>query len=517
MTDQQINQIIKKMTLKEKIGQLLVVGFPSYEYDEHIRTLVEDYKIGNIIIFSRNFRDLKQLRLLNKTLYDKIVYSTGIIPFICCDQEGGNVVRIDKEVAYPPMAMSQAASYEMASYDCGKVVGDELIRLGFNLDLAPVVDINSNINNPVMNVRTFGDDKEKVIKCGNLFNKGLKEYGVIGCYKHFPSYGAVDVDPHKGLPYNHDSLEQVMEYDLYPYFHLDDCEMIMSAHLIFDAVDKDSIATLSPKAYQLLRDKMNYQGLIITDCLEMDAVKDTCGTPMGAKLAIKAGADLLCICHTLERQIKAVKMLEEAYLNNELRIEDLDDKVRRILKVKYKTLPSLDKYFFSQKMVINQEADDICQKIVDESLTSIKGLIEIDDKTLIIAPKSLNFSLVEDSNNKKDLAKEIKQQLPHLHIKELVNDNDYLNELKKLSINYDNIVVYTYVGSNSKWQIDFVNELALNNKVSVFSLKGPFDYPKYQNIVNYMCLYEYTEHSIKTVLKYLKKEIKAIGHCPIKL
>ena len=154
---------ISEMTLKEKLGQLIMCGFEDPFYDEHARILIEEYKVGNIILFARNVVNMKQLIELDKTIYKKIIENTGIMPFISIDQEGGMVTRIMDGATFCPGNMTITASDKSENaYKIGSIMGEELVRLGINFNLAPSLDVNNNPSNPVIGVRSYSDDPKKV-------------------------------------------------------------------------------------------------------------------------------------------------------------------------------------------------------------------------------------------------------------------------------------------------------------------------------------------------------------------
>jgi len=191
---------VNEMTLKEKLGQLILPGFHSTYYDDQIKTLIEDYHVGNVLLFTRNFTDANQVRELTKKIHDEIYKSTGHIPFIAIDQEGGLVTRMMKDVTFAPGPMTASASISDATYYTGRMLAEDMIRLGMNLNLAPSLDVNNNPNNPVINVRSYSDDPTVVAKLGKRFIEGSLEYGVLACAKHFPGHGDCEVDSHLGLP-----------------------------------------------------------------------------------------------------------------------------------------------------------------------------------------------------------------------------------------------------------------------------------------------------------------------------
>ncbi len=268
---------IQEMTLKEKLGQLIIAGFDGYEYDEHLRRLIEDYKVANIILFTRNIQSLKQLITLNKKLYEEIIKNTETIPFISIDQEGGMVTRIMDGATFWPGNMTLCATGNSNhAYVVGKGMGEELTHLGINMNLAPSLDVNNNPMNPVIGVRSYSDQPEVVAEYGCNYIKGLQEQGVIATAKHFPGHGDTNVDSHLGLPTIAHDMDRLNQIELLPFKKAIDAgvDAIMSAHIVFEKIEKNGLpATLSYQILtDLLRNTYHYQGLIVSDCMQMKAI-----------------------------------------------------------------------------------------------------------------------------------------------------------------------------------------------------------------------------------------------------
>lgn len=510
---------VKDMTLKEKLGQLILPGFHSTTYDEQIRTLIEDYHVGNVILFTRNFENAKQVRELTKKIHEEVYKHTGHIPFIAIDQEGGLVTRMMKDVTFAPGPMSASASIDDATYYTGKMLAEDMIRLGMNLNLAPSLDVNNNPNNPVINVRSYSDDPKVCAKLGKRFIEGSLEFGVLACAKHFPGHGDCEVDSHLGLPTINYDLDRIHKIEMYPFKENINVPAIMSAHIMFPAYDTVP-ATLSRKILtNVLREELGFKGLILTDCLEMKAIADMYGTAQGACMAVLAGADICDISHTLEYQVKALQLLEEAVNDGRLTVEELDCKVERILRFKELTLPYLEKYFYNKEMKFSEENNKLAQTIVDNSLTHIKGNnAKLTDRTLVIAPVAMARTIIEDEFDDRNLAKVLRKEFSNLDVRELVNTDEFRNEIVSNLDNYDNVILFSYNAAVSPKQVEFINAvLEKKEETTVISLKGPMDYHKYNNLNNYLCLYEYTPNSIRTVVKYLKNELLPNGKLPVVL
>ena len=510
---------VSEMTLKEKLGQLILPGFHSTYYDDQIKTLIEEYHVGNVLLFTRNFTDANQMRELTKKIHEEIYKATGHLPFIAIDQEGGLVTRMMKDVTFAPGPMTASASIEDATFYTGRMLAEDMIRLGMNLNLAPSLDVNNNPNNPVINVRSYSDDPKVVAKLGKRFIEGSLEYGVLACAKHFPGHGDCEVDSHLGLPTINYDLDRIHKIEMHPFIENINVPAIMSAHILFPAYDTVP-ATLSRKILtNVLREELGYNGLILTDCLEMKAIQNEYGTANGALMAVLAGADLCDISHTLEFQLKALELLEEAVNDGRLPMEELDKKVERILKAKETTLPYLEKYFYNQDMKFSEENNHLAQEIVDNSLTMVKGTdAALTNNTLVIAPVAQARTIIEDEFDDRNLAKVLKKEFKDLNVLELVNTDEFKESVLSSLDNYDNVIIFSYNAATSPKQVEFINAVLANKKeVTVISLKGPMDFNKYNNLNNYLCLYEYTPNSIRTVVKYLKKELTPKGKLTIKL
>jgi beta-N-acetylhexosaminidase len=330
------------LSLDEKIGQLFLVGFPAG--DEGLASFKERLSkrpFGNIILFSRNIADITGVYRQNARLREALMRRCGLAPFIAVDQEGGIVARIVEGLTPLPGAMALGAALgggaaigEVAAL--ADVNGRELAALGFNFNLAPVADVNINPANPVIGVRSFGEDPESVAALASAYARGLSAQGVLACAKHFPGHGDTTVDSHLGLPLVSATRKRLGEVELAPFRRLisEGIPAIMSAHVLFPSVEPEELpATLSARVLTgLLREAMGFSGLIVTDCLEMKAVHERYDDL--ALRAFLAGADLLCISHTVALQDEAFDSIKRAVLDGRLSMERLDASIARISAAK---------------------------------------------------------------------------------------------------------------------------------------------------------------------------------------
>lgn len=305
------------MDVKTAAGQHIMAGLPGTEIDPAFAALVRECKVGNVILFRRNVKNAAQLARLCASLRELIVSETGMEPFIAIDQEGGVVSRFSPDMATTPGAMALAAAGGDAPYRAARLTAAQLRAAGVNFDLAPVLDVNSNPLNPVIGVRSFGDLPEEAAERAMGFMRGLLDGGVMACGKHFPGHGDTDTDSHIGLPRVDKSREQLEECELLPFRRAIEAGMpaIMSSHVLFPALEPEKLpATMSRRILTgLLREELGFGGVIISDCMEMDAVAKFYGTVNGAAAALKAGADIVCISHTAALARETAERLWQRY------------------------------------------------------------------------------------------------------------------------------------------------------------------------------------------------------------
>lgn len=332
-----IKEKVDEMTLDEKIGQMVLVGFEGYTVNDATRRLIEDYHVGGFILFERNIRDVEQLvDLLNEL---KNINTVNKMPlFISTDEEGGRVSRMPKEFKkLPPNKTIGDINNGDFSFEIGSIIGEELKGLGLNMDFAPVLDINSNPNNPVIGSRSFGDNIEIVTKLGIRTMEGIASEGIIPVIKHFPGHGDTSVDSHLDLPCINNDLERLQDLEFVPFKEAIDngADVVMVAHILFSQLDEENPASLSKTIItDILRDHMEFDGVVITDDMTMGAIVDNYGMGEAAVKSIVAGTDIVLICHQYENQISAINAIKTAVKDGTISEERIDESVYRILSLK---------------------------------------------------------------------------------------------------------------------------------------------------------------------------------------
>ncbi len=301
------------MNLREKVGQLFMLGIQGTELSKEVRDLFKTYHPGGVILFNRNLEDSVQAAHLTNAL-QKLAPKMPLL--VSIDQEGGRVARLPKSfTAFPGQgALGRAGRTDLA-YAFAEVTAAELRAIGANMNLAPVLDVNTNPHNPTIGDRAFSHDPEQVETLGLAVVAGLQDNHVLACGKHFPGHGDTVTDSHKTLPTVSHRIDRLRDIELRPFAHCisNGLAVIMSAHVRYPALDPEHPATLSPAIMtDLLRKELHFTGLALTDDLEMHAILDHYGIEEAAIRALQAGADILLICKDHERQVAAMEAVYEA-------------------------------------------------------------------------------------------------------------------------------------------------------------------------------------------------------------
>ncbi len=349
-----MNELLTNLSLREKVGQLFFIGIAGPEMDSATSDLIGSINPGGICLFSRNIRDADQTRELN----DSINRVSLTRPFKSLDQEGGTVDRLRRLIT--PIAPAGSVRNADEARQMAELIGEVISLLGFNMNFAPVVDVvderRAGSSNGLF-TRPFGRSKETVAELAGTFLDTLQKMGPIGCLKHFPGLGAATVDSHEELPVVGVSKQELIDVDLYPYRKLiaeGNVQAIMAAHASFPMIDLQETGQngkLLPSSLsfnfltRLLRDELGFNGLAITDDMEMGAVVKNYGIGEACKMAVAAGIDMLAICAGREAIIEGYEAILSAVESGEIPIERLDRSVDRIgaLKSTLKPEPDFDK------------------------------------------------------------------------------------------------------------------------------------------------------------------------------
>lgn len=332
---------VKGMSLDEKIGQMVISGVDAYTNDEHSRELINKYHVGGFILLGQNVKDTKQVLGLLNSLKETNMKAGNKIPlFLGVDQEGGRVDRMPPGFEkFPANKVVGQINNSVFSNSIGKALGQEVKAFGYNLDFAPVLDINSNPKNPVIGDRSFGSTPQVVAKLGIETMKGIRSQNVIPAVKHFPGHGDTSVDSHTGLPIVNFDLTRLKSFELVPFADAikNDVDMIMIAHILFPKIDPEYPASMSKTIItNLLRNDMKYSGIVITDDMTMGAIVNKYNIGEAAVRSVNAGSNIILVCHDFNKEVQVIDALKTAVQNGTLSQSLIDDSVYKILKLKQK-------------------------------------------------------------------------------------------------------------------------------------------------------------------------------------
>ncbi|OMF11128.1 glycoside hydrolase [Paenibacillus amylolyticus] len=535
---------LNNLTLEQKVGQLLMCGFHGQHADEQITRLIRDYHVGGVIYFRRNVQSVDQLTRLSEELQG-IAAEAGELPLmISVDQEGGMVARIDKEgVTQVPGNMALGATGNpVYTLECARILGRELKSIGIDMNLAPVVDVNNNALNPVIGVRSYGENAERVAAHGAAAITGYQSQGIAATAKHFPGHGDTAVDSHLGMvtvPHDRNRLKQI---ELLPFRRAIEAgvDAIMTAHVIFPAIEPEPIpATLSRKVLTgLLREEMGFEGIIITDCLEMHAISKPYGVAEAAIRAVEAGADLILVSHTLQDQVAAVEAIIEAVRTGRISEDIINKALERIITWKAARCGYRDTGLVSPETNETAEAVNIepvnstesikstLFKIASSSITVVhnEGLLPLDPEkdVYVIWPEVVERTEVDEPWSHTDSLGVALSQLRG-RIRELkITTQPSYDEADRILMDVSEaeqviVCTYTSAGHLPKGQRYLVEKLSENHSLIVVALRNPYDLLEISLPGSYVCTYENTPTVVRALSLVLTGELEPTGSLPVRL
>ncbi|MFD2613888.1 glycoside hydrolase family 3 protein [Paenibacillus gansuensis] len=543
------------MTLEQKVGQLFMCGFHGQAVTEEIRTMIRKYHVGGVIYFRRNVGELEQIARLSADLQavnravDQVkhqqdqsqdhpqVYREGIPLVIAVDQEGGMVSRIDRDVTLIPGAMALGAARDAeAVYETARISGRELRQLGITMNFAPSVDVNNNALNPVIGIRSYGEEPELAGEFGAEAVRGFQEAGVAATVKHFPGHGDTDVDSHLGLPSVPHGMERLERVELVPFVRAIEAgvDAVMTAHVLFPAVEREPLpATLSPSVLTgLLREKLGFDGVIVTDCLEMHAISRGVGVAQGAVLAIEAGADLVLVSHTFAEQAAAVEAVTAAVRSGRLAEARIDASVRRVLALKAKRRmaePGAEAGSAGFRAQFGQPADwEAVRRVSERSITLVKDEgqlpLSAEERTLVVwAEPRESTEVVEILEQDITLGTALSAYIADVHETAIGLDptEAEIASVLEAAGTRRQVVVATHnpVSRLAPGQVRLVKALGAIDglKLVVASTRNPYDLSEFPEVKTYLCAYENRPMAMQSLAKVLAGRIPAQGRLPVSL
>lgn len=532
-----IDLMLEQMTLAQKAGQLVMTGFPGNEPGTEAETLVRDYCVGGVVLTARQTPDTAQTARTTGRLQELAAASAscaGVPLFIAADQEGGYVVRLRGPHLFPGnMALGAIGSAGRAR-EVARAIGLELKAAGINMNLAPVLDVNSNPQNPVIGVRSFGEDAAAVAELGAAYIAGLHDAGVLAVAKHFPGHGDTAVDSHISLPSVPHARERLDRVELVPFRRAIDTgvDAVMTSHVTFPAIEPipGLPATLSAKVLTgLLREELGFAGLIITDALEMKAIVDNFGLAEAAVKAVEAGADIVLVGWPTDwrQACRAVEAIMAAVKEGKVSEERLNASVRRILRAKLAA-----GLWKEASATTAAESAALAETVAGEAVTLVRDRDrrlplnpQDTSSVLVIMPQLSSITRVEETDPASaGLAAYLRRYLPRAEVTgafmSLRPGKEERERLVKLAQEHEVVVVATYYAWSASYigQAELVLELMRAGREPVVTaLREPYDLLRFPEVGTYIATYSANPESLEALAAVLTGRREATGRLPVSL
>jgi beta-N-acetylhexosaminidase len=521
--DPLVDEWLSKMTVEQKIGQLMMIGFDGSTGDV-VMTDIKNLHVGGVIYVEQNITGPQQLAALTQKFQDTAQANGDPPLFIAIDQESGRVSRLTEKAGFTefpsPMAIAATGNPDYARAVAQAIV-DELQVLGINMNLAPDLDVNNNPDNPIIGTRSFGSDPQQVADYGKLFLETFQRNGIIAVGKHFPGHGDTGVDSHVGLPTVPHDLERLNSVELVPFKAAiaDGIVGIMTAHIIFPAIDDTAglPATLSDKVLTgLLRDQLGFKGLIMSDSMEMGALtKNGFPPPIASEKSFLAGADILLYSKNPNTYRKSYPYLLELVKNGAITEARLNESVRRILAVKAQyglfTAPRVDPTLVAG-WVGTAEHKALSREVANAAITLLQ------DDTSFLPINRYNNHLVVEMPAIVGLGKVL--GLPSINIGTSPSDEQTQQVIAKAregGVTRILIIATTEVRDNQAQQ-NFMH--ALQNAgmpMIVVAARSPYDITMYPGVTTYVVTYHLNPPMFDAFANLLRGDIHPRGRTPVQI
>src|SRR6267378_4947706 len=511
--------VVAGMSLERKVGQLMSVAFHGTKITSSLEAMIRDRGIGGVILYSENFTDATNLSKLIGDL-DRIARDAKSLPlFIEMDQEGGPVIRISKGATILPgqMALAATADPERSVRTAATISASELRALGVNWNFAPVADVNDEPTNPIISNRSFSSDPARV---SALVSAAIQAYAAAGffcCAKHFPGHGSTTTDSHTGLPKIEVDRATLDRVEIPPFRAAiaADVPAIMSAHIVVPALDPtpELPVTLSRGVMtDLVRNTLGFQGIVVTDDLEMGALKNIGEAAAGLR-ALQAGADYLLFRFDEAAQREGHRLITEAVRTGSLSMARLDESVRRVVDAKRR---------FG---ILDGRRDQSVPDLAANARTAVelargattllrnRGVLPLRGRILVVSPTNADISFFDGQPTLGSVvaakrADALSESLP-LH-----PSGSEIDRVVSASRAADVVVVGTTNLFAYPEQVEMVRALAKGKPVAVVALRGPYDILSVPEIAAYMCAYDAREPSLMAAAEVLLGERKPSGSLP---
>lgn len=512
------------LTLEEKIGQMLLVGFDGLTAPDYILEWLAEGRISGVILFSRNVASPQQLADLTYACH--AAAQSPIL--IGIDQEGGYVARLREGFTESPGAMALAAAKNGAEYaeSVSRVLATEMRAVGINWTFAPVLDLSYNADNPTVGTRSFGSDVAHVSKLATASILGFQSGGVAACAKHFPGLGNTALDTHYSLPTLDTPLDHLLTHDLAPYQQAIDAGVasVMTTHTIYSVLDSQHPATLSPAvAQKLLRGQLAFPGVITSDCMEMQAITNHYGTGEAAVLAALAGVDLILVSHTRARQEASYNALLEAATSGRLPLEAIDAAYERINLMKGRfaitDAPNMDAIRAARHLNTVESAARAGTVLLKPNSDVLP--LPQDQRVVLVEFASHLETGVVDEGGMTGLGAALNAKRPeveHIALKTVDTSAEALSRAQQLAADADLLILATRNAHLFEAQLQMARDLIGRAKqVLHVCLRNPYDVPALPGAQAVICTCGDAEPSLQAAVDALLGAFTPEGTLPVSL
>lgn len=516
--------LVSDLSLEQKVGQLLMAHFNGENVNEEAKKLIVQAHIGGIIYYNwaNQLENPYQIYKLSQGL-QALALESGTIPlFISTDQEGGKVNRLKHGFTLFPGNASLGQTHQPALARSSAIaMGQELSAVGINMVLGPVVDVNNNLNNPVIGIRSFGGDPKEVTHFAKQTLNGYRKVGMISVIKHFPGHGDTEVDSHEKIPVLKHSRKYLDEIELFPFNQLNNCaDVMMTAHLNVPALDDENPITFSRKAIEgVLRKEWKYEGLIMTDSLVMQGIVEACPSIEEAAIrSIEAGHDIVLLGgkQLIDSQkgyelssndvLRIHQAIVSAVQSGRLSEERINASVKRILRLKEQNpLVQFPDFIKAALLVNTPENQQLAKEIAEKSvkIASRQQILSLDmenSKVAIIAS-----DLVKDQIEKTTLQKMGRENSSLFFSKANPNELE-VQQASELASWANIIFVCSLDAWKNKQQANLIHKLqSFNKQIVIFVIGNPQDALLYSNAEAVIWTFSPVHYSIQAALDLLLK------------
>jgi beta-N-acetylhexosaminidase len=513
-----VEKILSSLSLEKKVGQMLIYGFKGQE-DEDVLSDIKKYKLGGIILYSHNISSAEQVFSMNRFIHKASMEQTGIPAFISIDQEGGKVLRTQDFATVLPGNMNLGATGSSTlSFLAGKLTAVDLETLGINMNFAPVLDVNTSSANDVIGVRSFGGDPDMVAKLGSAYIRGIQSRRVSATAKHFPGHGNTSGDSHYQAIVLERSLDELRKNDFKPFVAAinSDVDAIMTAHISVPSIDSDNIpATMSKRVItDILRKELGFNGLVVTDDMEMRPVTKKWSIGRSAVQAVIAGCDLIVVAWSPSAKNDVYNSIIDAVKSNSISESRIDESLRRILRVKLKrdlfsglsgNDPMLVKNVVGNKFH-RQVSSIIAQKSI--TLLNNSNVIPVNSKKRVVLLTPFSSLSTELSRSG------VKNQILRIGVKLSVSD---IKRISKTALGYEDQADAFIVAVMDNTHAQLVNIIKASTKLPVIvaALDSPYIYSELKDVDAFLCSYSFRANALSALAKVISGNSRPKGRLPV--